>query len=218
MNGPVSILIVDDHALVRNMLADRLSREPDLTVCATASDAGAAVLEFNRCRPDIVLMDIDMPGLVSFEAARKIKQSSANTEIIFLSAYTNDRYIEQALTVGAAGYVTKGEPVETVIEAIRAVADGDCYFSPEVRSRLVVQPSGATLTHARQSLAALLTNRELEMLRYVARGMSQKEIATLTGVSPQTVHRHCNNLMSKLDIHDRVDLARYAIREGLAEA
>ncbi|MCH8147782.1 MAG: response regulator transcription factor [Planctomycetes bacterium] len=218
MNKPISILLVDDHTLMRRMLGDRLASEPDMQVVATADNADTAVAEAIRHRPDIVLMDIDMTGLSCFQVARTMHRQYPETCIIYLSAFFNDCYIEQALAVGAAGYLTKSEPPEAVMSAIRAVAAGGSYFSPEVQSRIVVDSHGTRLMEPNRSRASTLSNRELEVLRYLANGMSKKEVAQTMHISVKTVERHCCNLMEKLDIHDRVELTRFAIREGFAQA
>ncbi len=218
MTNDVKILVVDDHALVRGALSERLRREPGFEVVGTAGTADEAIDKTMAVKPDIILMDIDMPGLICFDAARTISSTSPNTKLIFLSAFLHDWYIEQALSVKARGYLTKREPPETVVAAVREVAAGGAYFSDEVRTRIVVDASGAKLAQKSKSRASTLTAREVEVLRYVARGLSKKEIAATMHLSVKTVDRHCANLMTKLDIHDRVDLARFAIREGLAEA
>lgn len=218
MNKPISLLLVDDHALMRRMLADRIACEPDMLVVGTVEDADAAVAEAIRQRPDIILMDIDMPGVICFDAARTIQELCPKTRIIFLSAFFNDRYIDQALAVEAAGYLTKTEPPESVIAAIRAVAAGKSYFSPQVQSRIVVDSDGTRLAQPKQSRASTLSGRELEVLRYLARGMSKKQIAQTMYISAKTVNNHTAHVMDKLDIHDRVELSRFAIREGLAGA
>ncbi len=218
MNRPISLLLVDDHALVREMLGDLLEREPGLSVVGTVSNADEAVARAILLKPSIILMDIDMPGLLCFDAAGTIQIQCPGTRIIFLSAFIHDRYIEQALAVKAAGYVTKSEPPDSIIRAIRAVAGGGSYFSPEVQARIVVNSDGARLATDQRSRTSTLSPRELEVLRYIARGLSQKEIAGIMYLSTKTVHSHCTNLMTKLDIHDRVELARFAFREGLAEA
>ncbi|MFH1418383.1 MAG: response regulator transcription factor [Planctomycetota bacterium] len=218
MNSPISILVVDDHAMVRSMLQDRLDSEPDVEVVGSASDAEQAITLAGEFKPDIVLMDIDMPGMLCFDAAKALNRSSPPPRIIFLSAFFHDRYIEQALQVGAWGYVTKNQPDEALLTAIRNVASGIAYFSPEVQARIVVDDRGPRLAHSTRSRATTLTQRELEVLRYLARGMSKKEVAQTIHISVNTVNRHTSSLMNKLDIHDRVDLSRFAIREGLAEA
>lgn len=218
MSDPISLLLVDDHTLMRKMLEDRIASEPGMQVVGTAADADAAVAQAIRQRPDVILMDIDMPGLICFDAARTIQSLCPETCIIFLSAFFNDRYIEQALAVEAAGYLTKTEPPESVIAAIRAAAAGKSYFSPEVQARIVVDSDGTRLAQTRRSRASTLSDRELEVLRYLARGMSKKQIAQTMHISAKTVNNHTSHLMDKVDIHDRVELSRFASREGLAEA
>lgn len=212
------LVIADDHAMMRGTLTKWLEGHDDMEVVAAVSDADAAVEAAIREKPDIVLMDIDMPGLGCFAAAKSISAQCRDTSIIFVSAFFHDRYIEQALTVEAAGYVTKSETPECLAEAIRTVVAGGVYFSPEVRSRIVVDTEGAKLTDQAQTRISSLTRRELEVLRYIARGMVNKEIAQLMGIAAKTVEQHTFHMMTKLDIHNRVELARFAIREGLAEA
>lgn len=213
-----SILIVDDHAMVRNMLADCVDASTDFRVAGSAGNAESAINEAIRLRPDIVVMDIDMPGMLCFDAVRTIRARCPDTRILFLSAFFHDRYIEQALAVEASGYVTKNEPPEALLKAIRAVAAGESYYSPEILARVVVTSSGVSLPEGRHSRTSTLTERELEILRYLVRGLAKKEIAELMHISVNTVNRHSDSIMAKLDIHDRVQLACFAIREGLAEA
>ena len=218
MSRPISIIFADDHALVRETLGNWLADAADLLVVASVSNADNAVAAAIEHQPDIVLLDVDMPGLECFEAARRIKARCAETRILFLSAFFHDRYIEQALAVEASGYITKTEPPESVLRAIRQVASGVAYFSPEVKSRIVITTGGVKLTRKAQSRMSTLTPQQLRILRYLAQGLSKKEIASILSLSEKTIARHCDNLMAKLDIHDRVELARFAIREGIVEA
>ncbi len=218
MSKSISILLADDHALVRNSLGERLRAEPDMTVVGEVPDAEQAVEQAIQLHPDVVVLDIDMPGLLCFDAARTILSRCPETRVVFLSAFFHDRYIEQALAVRASAYITKGESLATIIEALRKVASGRSYYSPEVQSRIVVDDQGARLAEWGRTRASRLSARELEVLRYIAQGLAKKQIASLMHVSIQTVEVHSRNLMRKLDIHDRVELARFAIREGLAEA
>lgn len=218
MSEQISVLLADDHVLVLGMLRERLDRERDITVVAAVGSAGEAIRETVRLKPDVVVMDIDMPGTSCFQAARTIRTECPRTRTIFLSAFLNDAYIDQALAVEAAGYLTKSESPQAVVDAVRAVKAGQRRFSAEVESRIVVEQSGLRLARTRRSRASTLSNRELEILRYVARGLSQRQIADLTHRSDKTIHKHCNNIMAKLDVHDRVELARFAIREGLVQA
>jgi DNA-binding NarL/FixJ family response regulator len=214
----ITVLLADDHSMIRVMLKDRLEGEPDIKVIGSVANADDAVAEAIRSKPTLVLMDIDMPGLLCFDAARTIVSLSPETRIIFVSAFFHDRYIEQALAVGASGYVTKSEPPKSLIEAIRAVASGAAYYSPEVQTRIVFEREGPRLAQEKRTRVSTLTPRELEVLRYLARGMPKQKIAQTMHISANTVNRHTFSLMGKLDIHDRVELARFAIREGLADA
>ena len=218
MNSDIRILIVDDHALLRRALGERLQREPGFAVVGNVSNADEAIETATKNHVNVILMDIDMPGLSCFDAARRILLLRPETRILFLSAFSRDQYIEQALAVKAGGYLTKCDPPEVVLAAIREVASGGVYFSDEIRSRIVVQETGVKLASKPHSRLSKLTVRELEVLRYIASGMGQKEIAATMNVSVKTVDNHSANLMGKLDIHDRVELTRFAIREGLAEA
>jgi DNA-binding NarL/FixJ family response regulator len=214
----IRILIADDHALVRSAIARSLTAEDGITVVAEVDNASDALDKAIQLTPDIVLLDIDMPGLLSFDAARTIRTRVPNAKIMFVSAFSHDRYIQAALDVNASGYVTKGESADNVVAGIRAVARGRTYFSADVQSRIVVDSRGARLSEVSKSRHNTLTPRELEVLRYIATGMAKKEIAQTMHLSVKTVDNHSTNLMGKLDIHDRVELARYAIREGLSNA
>ncbi|MEW6197906.1 MAG: response regulator transcription factor [Planctomycetota bacterium] len=215
MNRPIAIILADDHALVRTTLRRTLEAEPDFKVVSDVGTADDAVRDAEQLKPDIVVLDIDMPGQVAFDAARRIQAGGAR--VVFLSAFFHDRYIDQALMVGASAYITKNERPEVVVRAIRAVAAGSAYYSPDVQARIVIGTGGPRLGGARQTRGAGLTRRELQVLQYIARGLSKREIAEVLRLSERTVNCHTASMMAKLDIHDRVQLARYAIREGLAE-
>ncbi|HQL54325.1 MAG: response regulator transcription factor [Phycisphaerae bacterium] len=218
MSVRTTVLVVDDQALVRETLALWLRTAPDLEIVGCAAHADEAVTLATEKQPRVVLMDVDMPGRQAFEAARVLRARCPDARILFVSGHTQDRYIEQALAVGAAGYVAKSEPAATLLGAIRTVATSGAYFSPVVRARLVFAPDGVQLAEQARTRATMLTERETEVLRHLARGLSKKEIAEVTHLSERTVNRHCANMMAKLDIHDRVALTRFAIREGLVEA
>ena len=214
----IRILLVDDHELVRSALSGQLSTQPEFEVVAEAADAQAAIAAASEHRPDVLLMDIDMPGMICFDAARRIVSRFPETRIIFLSAFFHDHYIDQALKVRARGYLRKSEPITKLMAAIREVASGGVWFSEEVSARIVVGEGGAALDTATLTCVSTLSDREVEVLRYLARGMSKKQVAATMHLSPKTIDNHTCRIMNKLDIHDRVELARFAIREGLAEA
>lgn len=217
MTGLIRVMVVDDHALVRDVLAARLAEETDMEVVGTAPDAGQAVAMAAGCAPEVILMDIDMPGISAFDAAKTIREADPAVKLIFLSAYVNDQYIDQALEIQAQGYLSKHEPAEVVIEAVRRAWRGGTRFSKAVRDRIILDSDGLRLASGGSSRLQLLTEREREILGYLARGLPKKEIARLLSISPKTVEKHCDHLMDKLDIHDRVKLARFAIREGLSQ-
>jgi len=156
--------------------------------------------------------------MICFDAVDRIKSRLQDVAVIFLTGSFNDHYIESALKVGAAGYLHKSEPTKTLAMAIREVAAGGEFFTEEVRARVVSKKGGMTPDDGAKLRGETLTEREVEVLRYLARGLAKKEIASLMHLSPKTIESHSSRLMGKLDIHDRVELARYAIREGLAEA
>lgn len=217
MTKPITVLLADDHALVREMLAERLESEADIQVLASVADAGEALAAARESPPGVVIMDIDMPGRSAFEVAGEIRELHPTARVIFLSAHLNDQYIEQALESEAAGYLTKDEPTARLIEAIRSVARGATHFSSAVSERIVIDEHGAHLGHDHLTRLHLLTQREREVLGHLAQGLPKKSIARLMGISVKTVEKHCDHVMEKLDIHDRVQLARFAIREGLSQ-
>ena len=210
------ILLVDDQEMMREALAQHLANQSGFDVVASVPNHERAIEAAREHHPDVALLDIEVPGVDCFVAAREIQQHSPNTRIVFLSAFCRDHYIEQALEVGAAGYVLKGEEPSTLQQAIETVGDGGRYFSEEVENRLVLGDDGLTVRAPGATRAASLTQRELEILRYIAIGMSKKEVAALIDLSVRTVDAHVSYILDKLDLHDRVELARFAIREGIA--
>jgi DNA-binding NarL/FixJ family response regulator len=211
------ILLVDDHELVRTALRGLLERNENFEVVGECASADEALRMAFDCAPDILVMDIDMPGMICFDAVKQMRSRLPELSVIFLSAFFHDHYIEQALAVGAKGYVVKGDPPQVLFDALAQVAAGEVYFSDEVRARFAIDGAKGP-DSGKKTVTSTLTNREVEVLRYLARGLSKKEIAGILHLSVKTVEHHSASVMRKLDIHDRVELARYAIREGLAEA
>ena len=216
MTSPKRILLVDDHELVRSALRGMVENDASFEVVGECANADQALREALEHEPDLLLIDIDMPGMICFDAVRQMISRLPELAVIFLSGFYHDHYIEQALSVGARGYVLKGDPPEILFDALREVAAGGAYFSEDVRARFALDKQGKP-AHG-LTVTSTLTNREVEVLRYLARGLSKKEIAKTMHLSVKTVEHHSASVMRKLDIHDRVELARYAIREGLAEA
>lgn len=212
--GKTKVLLVDDHVIVRDSLARRLEDEPDLEVPHTAGDAdeGLALAEANGF--DVIVMDINMPGMSCFEAAKRLQTTHPDLPLVFLSAYWNDAFIEQAQGVGAVGLLSKSDEPDLLINAIRTVVDGGVFLSDEVRGRFE-SDSGEAPDESKTKLSTL-TPREVDVLRWVGMGQSRKQMASQLGISENTVAVHTNRIMRKLDIHDRVGLARFAIKIGLS--
>ncbi len=214
----IRLLLADDHNLLRESLGHLLEQQRDMRIVGQASNADEAVTLAASTHPDVVIMDIDMPGRLCFDAAAEILRAGL-VKLLFLSAFFHDRFIEEALACGATGYLTKDQSPPELIAAVRRAAKGVATFSTKVQERLVIDPAGGVrLACGGNTRLSSLTGREVEVLRYLAHGLSKKEIANLIHRSYSTVDRHAENLMNKLDIHDRVELARFAIREGLTEA
>jgi len=210
----IRVLITDDHTLFRQGIRTLLAAEPDIEVAGEAANAVEAVALARQLRPDIVLMDIGMTGMSSFEATRQIRLECAETRVIFLSMYDDEDYLTECVEIGAGGYVLKDSPAEQLLAAIHEVHHGGSFLSPRLLNRLVDDlrlqgRSGAV----RQPRFGTLTKRELEILKVLAEGKSVKETAAVFSLSVKTVEAHKFNLMRKLDIHNKAQLVQYAIQK-----
>ena len=218
MNGmsKIRVLLTDDHTLFRQSLRNLVNSEPDIEVVAEAANAGEAVAVAAEARAELVLLDIGMPGLSSFEAARQMRRDRPDTKIIFLTMYDDEDYLAECMDVGGNGYVLKDSPAEQLLTAIREVARGGSYLSPRMLSRLVndfrAQVRGGD---ARLSRFGTLTKREREILKLLAEGSSVKEIASNLDLSVKTVEAHKFNLMRKLDLHNKAQVVQYAIQKKI---
>lgn len=210
------IVLADDHGFIRSAVQGWLERMGDHRVVASVGTTDDAVAAVRAHSPDILIMDIDMPGTLSFTAADTAMQISPNLRVLFLSAFTHDRFIREVLRVPNAGYVTKCEPDAAVLEAINATVKGEVYFSARIRERLAFGPDGVELANAPSTPCDGISTRELEILRLVARGLANKQIAAELGISTRTVERHVQNLLTQLGVDSRAALAAHAVREGLA--
>lgn len=212
------VVIADDHSGLRRATAEWFERSGPFDVVAEASTADEALELVQRLRPQLVILDVDMPGKSAFTVAERIHDLGIGARVVFLSGFFHDTYIESAIKAKASGYVTKSEPPAKLLEALNRVAEGGTYFSPQVRERILIDEEGITLARPPKTRAAGLSGREVEVLRHIAKGLSKREVAELLHLSPRTVERHVSNIMHKVDLHDRVELARFAIREGYVEA
>jgi two-component system, NarL family, response regulator NreC len=211
----IRVLLVDDHALIREGIRTMLAAEPDIEISGEASNASEAVELASQRRPDLVLMDIGMPGPSSFEAARQIRRDRPDTRIIFLSMYDDDEYVSECVRIGASGYILKESPAAQLLTAIREVHRGGSYLSPRLLSRLVDDIRVLGRPSLRQPRFDALTKREVEVLKMLAEGASVKDIAAEFDLSVKTIEAHKFNLMRKLNIHNKAQLVQYAIQKKI---
>ena len=211
----VRVLLADDHQLVRSGLRALLESLPDVEVVGDTGGGREAVELTRKCRPDIVLMDIAMPGLNGLEATAQLRKSSPRTRIVILSMHARAEYVAEALHAGASGYLLKSSAPGELALAIAAVARGEVWLSPGV-SRPVVQEYRESSAQ-RGKLRGTLTPRQRETLQLIAEGKSTKQIAGILGVSIKTIETHRSQLMDRLEIYDVAGLVRYAISHGFVE-
>ncbi len=212
----ITVLICDDHALFREGVKTILGAQPDIEIVGEAENGKDAVEQAIRLSPDVVLMDIAMPGLKGFDATRRIKKVRPETKVLILTVYDDEDMVARCLDAGASGYVLKDSPLMQLVYAIQTVERGQQFLSPRVLTG-VVRHFIQKPPEQRGSYE-LLTDREREILVMLAEGFSLKDIATRLNLSVKTVDAHKVNLMRKLDLHDRAELIRYAIRKKLVEA
>jgi DNA-binding NarL/FixJ family response regulator len=211
----IRVLLTDDHTLFRQGIRILLSSEQDIEVVGEAASALDAVAGVERFHPDVVLMDIGMSGMSSFEATRQIKKERPETKVVFLSMYDDEEYLAECMDIGANGYVLKDSPAEQLVTAIRETHRGGSYLSPRLLTRLVDGFRTQGGNPMRQPRFGTLTKREREILKMLAEGQSVKEIASGFELSVKTVEAHKFNLMRKLDIHNKAQLVQYAIQKKI---
>jgi two-component system response regulator NreC len=214
----ISVLLADDHRILREGIRSLLEKTPDIEVVGEALEGGDAVAKVQQLSPDVVLMDITMPGLNGLEATRQIKALRPLTKVLVLTMHENNQYISQFLRSGASGYVLKDTAASELVGAIRAVHQGDAYLYPSIARKLLEEYLLKVQTGEERDSYDGLTEREQEVLKLIAEGKTNKEIAETLSLSVRTVQAHRANLMGKLHMHDRTELVRYAIRKGLIPA
>jgi len=210
----IKVLLVDDHAIIREGLRSLLEKEPHMEVVADTDDGRKARDLVRNLSPDVVVMDITMPGLNGIEATSQITAESPNVKVIALSIHSKRRYVADMLSAGAAGYILKECLFDELVKAIQAVAAGGQYLSPRITD-VVVSDYVKRLSAASDSPMVTLTSREREVLQLVAEGMPTKQIALELHVSPKTIEANRRQIMHKLNRHSVAELTKYAIREGL---
>ena len=213
----IRVVVVDDHTLMRQGLVGLLGDEPGIEVVGQAGDAPSTRDAIEACEPHVVLLDIGLPGMSGLELAGELTQSTPSLAVLMVTMHDRDDYLFQALQAGAAGYVLKGSDVQELVAAVRAVARGENYVSQALTGKLVADY--LTRANVGDDTATLggLSDREREVLVLVADGLTSAEIAERLFLSPHTVQTHRDHIMTKLDLHSRVELTKYAIRKGLIQ-
>lgn len=214
----ITVLLADDHTLVRQGLRVLLEAQPDITIAGEASNGREAVQLAGTLHPDVVVMDIAMPLLNGMEATRQIIQQIPGTRVLILSSYNDDEYVHQLTEAGASGYLLKQAAVAELVSAIREAVKGKLFFSPAIRKQLAERyretiSKGVVVRRRTDRLSP----RESEVLQLIAEGKLNKQIAAELNLSIKTVEKHRQRLMDKLGIHDIAGLTRYAISKGIIE-
>ena len=213
----IGILLVDDHAVVRQGLRALLEAEGDLAVVGEADNGREAVAQAKKTLPDVVVMDVAMAGMNGLEATRQIVRNIPSTKVLVLTSYGDDDYVMQLLDAGATGYLVKQTAAADLLKAIREVHRGNAFFSPSIAKRLHQQEREALAGGPPGIRPGKLTSREAEVLQLVAEGFANKQIAAELCISIKTVEKHRQQAMNKLNIHDIAGLTRYAIAKGWVE-
>jgi DNA-binding NarL/FixJ family response regulator len=213
----IAVLLVDDHAVVRQGLRALIEAEGDMVVVREAENGRQAVAQTKKLLPDVVVMDVAMPGMNGLEATRQIVRNVPSAKVLVLTSYGDEDYVAQLLEAGAIGYLVKQTAAADLLRAIREVRGGNKFFSPAIAKRLRQQDREAFLGRQSVSRIARLTSREAEVLQLVAEGLANKQIAAELSISIKTVEKHRQQAMNKLNIHDVAGLTRYAIAKGWVE-
>jgi NarL family two-component system response regulator LiaR len=211
--GSITVMIVDDHEMVRRGACDYLEAQPEISIVAQASSGEEAVRLAQEFIPDVVLMDLVMPGMDGVDATRKIKDVSPRTQIVILTSFHQDEYIFPALQAGAISYLLKDVKATDLLEAIRRAARGEATLHPRIASRVI--KTFRNLVPEEATPFTLLTEREMEVLKLIAKGYSNEKIADQLVISVGTVKGHVSNILSKLHLVDRTQAAAYAWQEGI---
>jgi two-component system response regulator NreC len=212
---PIRILLADDHTVVRKGLRLLLESQPDFQVIADAANGRDTVALAEQHAPDVVVMDVAMPGLNGIEAARQISAKLPHTAIVFLSMHSDESYVLKALKSGASAYLLKDSAENDLINAVKAVCEGKAFFSPAISKMLIEDYMRQMQQRAVEDSYDLLTTREREILQLFAEGKNNKDVANMLNLSLYTVETHRSNIFQKLNLHSTAELILYAVRKGV---
>lgn len=210
---PIRLVLVDDHEIVRAGLRMLIQAQSDMEIVGEASHGAEAVSVVERLQPDVIIMDVAMPGMNGIEATRRIRHAFPDIEVLALTIHEDEQYVIPMLRAGASGYIPKRAAPDDLIAAIHAVAEGHVFLHASLAQFLVRETERLD-----DSITSTLTPREMEVLSLIADGKTGREIASELVISVKTVDRHRENIMAKLDIHNRVDLVRFAISRGIVDS
>jgi len=213
--SPIHVLLVDDHEMVLESLTACFEQHPSIRVVGAAQSSDELVEVAREKKPQVVVMDLNLPGRGAFDAVSDLRAELPGIRVLFLSGFLADVFVTQALRLRVGGYLLKGASVKSLVNAIHQVSAGETVYGPEVQDRIMFDPETRRYVSRNESDLSSLTGRQLEVLRHLARGESVKDIAQQMYLSQKSVDSHKYRIMNKLGIHDRVELARFAIREGL---
>jgi DNA-binding NarL/FixJ family response regulator len=207
------VFLADDHELIREGLRTLVDSQPDMECVGEAGDGRAAVERVQKLMPDVAVLDVSMPGLNGLEAAKKLKQCCPEVRLLTLTRHTDDGYLQQLLKAGVSGYVLKQSASSVLLTALRSVAAGHVFLDPAITGKVIGSYVGKSAGRGERA-AVELSERETEVIRLIAWGYSNKEIAARLDLSVKTVEAHKTNAMRKLDMRGRIDIVRYAILQG----
>ena len=213
----IRVFVVDDHTLVRQGIVGLLESQPDIEVVGQAGNAQDAFASIPGASPDVVLMDVAMPGQSGLDATREIRERFGTVRVLIVTIHDREDYLFQALRAGAAGYVLKGAEVQDLLAAVRAAYRGEVYLFPSATKTLVADFLRRSQSGEDRTTMDRLTDREREILGLIAQGLTTNEIAEATFLSPHTVQSHRDHIMAKLGLHTKAALIKYAITKGLIE-
>jgi DNA-binding NarL/FixJ family response regulator len=214
MTAAMKVLVVDDHEVVRQGIKMVLETDPELEVVGEAASGEDAIDRVRELHPNVVVMDIGMPGLSGFEATRRIRQSNPDVQVLALTVHDSEAYVFQMLQAGATGYIVKRAPAVEVIQAVKRAYRGEAVLHPSV-AKLLIRDYLSRVEKGEETSYDTLSDREREILKLIAEGKTNREMADLLYLSVKTVQAHRANLMRKLGMHDRTELVKYAIRKGI---